>query len=52
MTNAQTKTTADPYAEVSALQSNTNYYWKVRSVADNGTYSSYSNVGTFKTDDR
>ena len=52
MNNAQTITTTDVYSEVSSLQANKNYYWKVRSVSDNGAYSSYSNIGTFKTDDQ
>ena len=52
MQNAKTITSNVPHSEVSNLQSNMNYFWKVRSKNNNGDYSSYSNTGAFKTDDK
>jgi len=52
MQNAKTITSNVTYSEVSNLQSNMNYFWKVRSKNNKGDYSSYSNIGAFKTNDK
>ncbi len=38
-----------PFKQVSGLQANTNYYWRVKSTASNGDVSGYSPVGIFNT---
>ncbi len=38
---------SNQYANVSGLNANTKYYWRVRSKALDGTYSYYSSVGKF-----
>ncbi|MHB8931386.1 MAG: fibronectin type III domain-containing protein [Melioribacteraceae bacterium] len=48
--NAQTKTNIDePVMQVAGLDQNSIYYWRVLSKNDNGSISSYSATGTFKT---
>ncbi len=43
---------AATHIQVSELNSNTQYYWRVKSKADDGTYSNYSNTGSFKVGDK
>ncbi|MCX6167828.1 MAG: fibronectin type III domain-containing protein [Ignavibacteriales bacterium] len=48
--NAQAKTNLDePVMQVSGLDQNSTYYWRVLSKNDNGSISNYSTTGTFKT---
>lgn len=43
---------AATHIQVNELNSNTQYYWRVKSKADDGTYSYYSNTGSFKVGDK
>ena len=39
------------FVNVNNLNNNSNYYWRVRSKSEGGTYSSYSNIASFSTID-
>ena len=48
--SAQTKANLnEPVAQVTGLDQNSTYYWRVLSKTDNGSTSSYSTTGSFKT---
>lgn len=48
--NAVTKTNLnEPAAQVTGLDQNSTYYWRVLSRTNNGSVSSYSSIGSFKT---
>jgi len=48
--NAVTKTNInEPVMKVTGLETNSTYYWRVLSKTNNGSVSSYSSVGSFKT---
>ncbi|MFH0736181.1 MAG: FlgD immunoglobulin-like domain containing protein [bacterium] len=40
-----------PQTNVTNLENNSNYYWRVRSKTSNGNYSNYSNIVSFNTGD-
>ncbi|PKL83164.1 MAG: hypothetical protein CVV24_06355 [Ignavibacteriae bacterium HGW-Ignavibacteriae-3] len=49
-TSATTQTNVnEPVAQVTGLDPNSTYYWRVLSKNDNGSVSSYSDAGSFKT---
>ena len=48
--NAQTKSNlTEPVTQIAGLELNSTYFWRVLSKNDNGSVSSYSTTGSFKT---